>query len=260
MQDIKEFGFILLIIVIIIAGVQWLLIRFTHWSFALIATGFIALTISSFYVAISHATPNGGSRGPENSTYIIPFLVVFLALLFGLFIVSYLSKISVPKMVFIAPLSFIAVCYIGWYSYNYVANTIYFHQLFSNCEIQIHDETGTKSNVNEIKIHNESDFTSTIIDLNSTEFPYSSVPRNANKIEFNCYSTKTNRMFKKNFTLDYSLFQEKEDPRIGLFFWIKETCVLPLKIILKHEDKVDLYIDNRLVNQFQLIDTDSLQN
>ena len=110
-QDIKELFGALLIIVFIIAGLQWLLLRFTHWSVALAATGFISLFISFIYVSLKHASPNGGSRGPAASEYITPSLVVFTALLCGLAVVYYLmnqnTQRPTPKLFIILPLCLI---------------------------------------------------------------------------------------------------------------------------------------------------------
>ena len=48
-KDILELGCMLIILVFIISGVQWFLVRYTHWSIALAATGFISLVVSSVF-------------------------------------------------------------------------------------------------------------------------------------------------------------------------------------------------------------------
>lgn len=122
MQDIKELGFIVLTAVLAIAGVQWLLLRFTHWSVAFIVTVLIGLFISGLYVSLKHARPNGGSSGPPSSEYIIPQIIAITSLLLGMWLVSLLSKTQVPKLAFIAPLGFIAVFVAGRLIYQYIHN------------------------------------------------------------------------------------------------------------------------------------------
>lgn len=88
-QDILELGILLIICVFIIAGLQWFLLRFTHWSVALGATALLAIFISFFYVSLKHATPNRGNNATDFSEYVTPTLVIFISLLFGILAVVY---------------------------------------------------------------------------------------------------------------------------------------------------------------------------
>src|SRR5690606_12740696 len=120
MQDLKELILISLVIAVFIAGLQWLLLKFTHWSIALAATAFISFVIGSLYVALKHARPNGGSSGPPASEFITPALIMFAVFLLGLWLVSYLTKDQIPKIAIILPLCLIIVFAIGRNVYEYV--------------------------------------------------------------------------------------------------------------------------------------------
>ena len=252
MQDIKELGFIVLTAVLAIAGVQWLLLRFTHWSVAFIVTVLIGLFISGLYVSLKHARPNGGSSGPPSSEYIIPQIIVVTSLLLGMWLVSFLSKTQVPKLVFIAPLGFIVVFVAGRLIYQYIHNITQYNRLFSNCKIELVDSTGGKSNLTEIYFQNTSSLVSSIR-INSGESLYTRLVRDASRITFHVYTEKKG-MTRQGFPFDYSLCKEKDGKTAGLCFWVKEKDVLPMKIIVLPNDKVDLYIDGEMVKQYQLKD------
>lgn len=253
-EDFKEIVGMLIILVLIISGVQWFFVRFTHWSVALVVTGLIAFVISFFYVTLSHATPNGGSNGPNGSEFITPTLVIFASLLCGFAVVCYLTHIRLPKMVFILPLILIVFFFIGRYVYQYVDSASFYFTNFSSCEIELIDKTGSIPNVDTILFQNSSNNYSTDIQTKSKEKPYPQVIRFADKIIFRNYSTNAKQSFKKEFPFDYSLFKEEKGPTVEYCFWIRSHKTLPMKIVLLPNDKVDLYIDNHLVKQYQLND------
>lgn len=256
MQDVKELGFILLIIVLVIAGIQWFLLRFTHWSVALIATGFIALFISGIYVSLKFARPNGGSSGPDSSEFITPALIVFASLLLGLWLVSYLSKNPIPKIVFIVSVCLIIVFAIGRNVYEYVHGVSFYFKHFSDCEIELLDETGGTSNVSAISFQNSSSGFTSDIHPNWKEKPYPQIIRFADTINFRYYSNQTKKDHLQKFPFDYNLCKEKAGP-IEYVFWLRSHHTLPMKIILLPDNNVDLYLGDSLVKQYELKETNS---
>lgn len=253
MQDIKELGLIALIAVLTIAGVQWFLLRFTHWSVALIATVLIGLFISALYVSLKHARPNGGSNGPPSSEYILPQIIVITSLLLGMWLVSFLSKNQVPKLAIITPLCFILVFAVGRHIYQYIHSITQYNRLFSNCKIELVDNTNGKSNLREIYFQNTSSSLVSSVEINSNESVYPRLVRDASRISFHVYTEKKG-MIRQPFPFDYSLCKEKDGKTAGLCFWVKEKDVLPMKIIVLPNDKVDLYLGDSLVQQYHLSD------
>lgn len=240
----------LFIIVLIIAIVQWFLLRFTHWSIALGATTFIALFITLVYVSLSNASPNGNGSGADLSEYFIPMLVIFGCLFCGLFVVAYATKTQLPKKTLFLVGGFIVVFAIGRYVYQYIDNATVYQEIFSDCSIEVVNKSGNKL-VSEIAFKNTSNSLTNTINLNYGEQPYPNIPRNTNKIIFTCYSDKTG-MFMQDFPFDYSILKEKEGQIIGLCFWLREKVVLPVKIVMNPANKVNLYVNNQLVKQYQL--------
>ena len=271
-EDIKEIVGILIVLVLIISGVQWFFVRFTHWSVALVATGLIAFVISFFYVSLSHASPNGGSNGPNGSEFITPLLVVFSVLFCGFCLVCYLSKSQVPKTAFVLPLSLIALIMIGQFVCHYIEEAEYIsyhYKSFIICQVEVKNESGSMRIAHKIIFRNTSDYSETYIQLESDTEELNNdevliynqpnlrnIPRFANKITFECFLDKTNSMPLQEFPFDYSLCKEKDLPKSGLLdnlsFWIHEKGILPIKISFLPGNKVNLYIDNRLVKQYQL--------
>ena len=253
-QDIIELGTLLIICVVIISGVQWFLLRFTHWSVALGATAVISLFLSALYVGYSNATPNGGSRSPDVSEYITPILVIFILLLGGLFLVAYLTRTAMPKLVLLYTTAIIALFLIIKYVHQYIDNATVYQEIFSSCDIKVVNNSDNKL-IQEIGFKNSSNSIINSIDPNIEEQPYSNIPRDADQISFRCNS-KFRGMFFQDFPFDYSLFQEKDGDQLGLCFWLREKVVLPLKIVVQPNNKVDLYINNHLVKQYQLSSED----
>ncbi len=250
-QDIKEIVGILIVIVLVIAGVQWFIVRFMHWSVALAVTGFIAFFISFLYVSLSHASPNGGNGSTNSSEYITPTLVVFSALLCGLAVVCYLTKIQLPQKVFILPIVLIVTFAIGRYIYQYVNDVTTYFRLFSNCQIELIDETKGKSTIREIGFQDTTSGLVSNIEIDSGETPYPRLTRNATNIIFQRY-TDAKGISRQIFPFDYRLCQEKEGQRLGYIFWLRQKVVLPIKIVVLSGDKVDLYVGGNLVTQYQL--------
>ena len=176
-NDTTEFFGMLIILTIIIAGVQWFFVRFTHWSVALVVTGLIALFISSLYVSLKHATPNGGNNGPDVSEYITPTLVIFAALLCGFALVCHLTQIRLPKIAFFLPLGLIVVFAISRYVYNYIDDATFYHTNFSSCGIKLIDESGGNSVAEQISFKNSSNGFTIDLHRDFKEQPYSHIVR-----------------------------------------------------------------------------------
>ncbi|PXY46995.1 hypothetical protein [Flavobacterium hydrophilum] len=251
-NDAKELIGMLIVLTVIIAGVQWFLVRFTHWSVALGVTGLIAFFIGFLYVSLKHATPNGGSNGPDSSEYITPMFVIFASLLCGLALVCHLTQNRVPKKAYLIPLALILMFAILRYVYVYIADATFYHAQFSSCKIELVDETGGTSVVEQISFQNPSNGYTTDIRPDFKEEPYPHIVRFADKIIFRNYSAKAGQSFTKEFPFDYNLLKEKKGVRIGFVFWLHQKIVLPMKIVLKPYNVVELYIDNHFVKQYQL--------
>lgn len=251
-NDIKELLGMLIVLTFIIAGVQWFLVRFTHWSVALGVTGLIAFFIGFIYVSLKHATPNGGSNGPDISEYITPMFIIFASLLCGLALVCHLTQNLIPKKAFLIPLILIFVFAIVQYVYSYIADATFYHTQFSSCKIELVDETGGTSVVEQISFQNPSNGFTTEIRTDFKEEPYPHIVRFADKIIFRNYSGKSQQSFTKEFPFDYNLLKEKKGVRIGFVFWLHQRIVLPIKIVLMRDNVVELYINNRLIKQYKL--------
>lgn len=249
-QDFMEIAFILMICVLIIAGVQWFLLRFTHWSVALGATIFISLFITALYVGYSNATPNGGNRRIAMSEYINPMLIVFISLFLGLLFVAYLSKAAMPKLVFIYIIIIVGLFAVTRFVYQYVESATVYQSILTACDITMENNSG-KESITEVVFKNTSNSLVTYINPNSTRQPYSNIPRGTNQISFRGYS-KTKGMYFQEFPFDYNLCKEKNGGTMGLCFWLQYKVISPIKIVLLPHNKVDLYIDNQLVKQYQL--------
>lgn len=254
-EDIRELTGILIVFLLIITALQWFLLRFTHWSVALVLSGIIAFVVSFLYVSLNNASPNGGSSAPPASEFITPTLVIFASLLCGLVLVSYVTQIRLPKLVLILPLTLIAVFVIVRTVYEYIDNVTVYHEIFSSCAIKIENRSGDEL-VQEISFQNKSNSLTTTIDPNEKELPYTFIPKAADKIIFRCVSIKTDRMFFQDFPFDYGQCKEKDGKRIGFCFWLRQKMVLPIKIILQPNHKVQLYIDSHLAKEYQLHDKD----
>lgn len=257
-NDTKELIGMLIILTIIISGVQLLLVRFVHWSAALITTGTIALVVAWLYVSLKHATPNGGSNGPDGSEYIMPAFITFACLLCGLALVCHLTQNRLPKLAFILPLGFMLLFTIGRYVYKYIDGASFYYNHFSSCKIELVNKSGRESVIEQISFKNTSNGFTTNIHPNSKEEIYPNITRFVDKIIFRNYPSGKNPSFYKEFPLNYNLFKEKKGPRIGYIFWLRHKIVLPMKIVLLPENKVDLYLDNHLVVQYELNNQDVL--
>lgn len=252
MQDLKEFVFILLVIAVFIAGIQWLLLRFAHWSVALAITGFISFIIAFIYVSLKNATPNGGSSSPGLSEYITPTLVAFMILFCVLLLVSHFTQYKLPKIAYVLPISLVFVLAIGRFVYQEVENATIYYDLFSDCNLEIVNETNGTSNLHEIGFKNTSSSLVLVIEPDSKEPGVSSMVRQTDRIFFRSNSSKTDRLFTQEFPFDYSLCEEQKKDSHALFFWLQETKILPIKMVLLPNNKVDLYIGGNLVKQYQL--------
>ncbi|WP_348799741.1 hypothetical protein [Flavobacterium adhaerens] len=249
-QDFMEIAVMLIICVLIIAGVQWFLLRFTHWSVALGATIFISLLISGLYVGYSNATPNGGNRQIPISEYINPMLVVFISLLLGLLVVAYLSKTVMPKAVFLYVVAITAFFVVTRFVYQYIDSATVYQRIFSISTITV-ENNSEEQLITEIVFKNTSSSLVSCFNPKDSQPPSSNIPRGTDQILFRGYS-KTKGMFYHEFPFDYSLCKEKNGGIIGLCFWLRYKVILPIKIVIHPHNKIDLYIDNQLVNQYKL--------
>ncbi|MGJ8550766.1 hypothetical protein [Winogradskyella wichelsiae] len=256
-EDSKVIVIALIILTLIIAGVQWLLIRFTHWSVALVISGFISFVISFLYVSLSNATPNGAGNTVNLSEYSTPTILIFSIFLCSFCLVGYLSKAQISKMAYVTSLSLIALMIIGLlvsYGINYYKDISFYNKTFSSCQIEIKTEEGVIPIISSISFKNEANSFTTNIELEinkdrnaiHSQNDLWSMPRFANKIKFQCISTKTGNLFYQEFPFNYSLCQEKKEG------WLHQKSIMPIKIVLKTDKKIDLYINNRFIKQYLL--------
>ena len=81
-----------------IIGVQYFLLRFTHWSLALLATCLMTIVITYVYLSLKSASEGYGNItrdgkldfGKKDYTSIKIILVVFVSLLSSLAVIAYL--------------------------------------------------------------------------------------------------------------------------------------------------------------------------
>ena len=256
-EDSKVIIIALIILTPILAGIQWLLLRFTHWSIALIISGLISCVISFLYVSLSNATPNGAGNSVNFSEYITPAILIFSIFICGFCLVCYLNKNQIPKMVYVVSLSLIPLMILGQIGLHFIEKykiRSYYNEVYGSCQIEIKNETGNKPSIRRIYLESESCLCLTNIELKTNndvnailnQNDLNSIPRFANIIEFEYFSTKYGRLFIQEFPFDYSLCQENEE--VGLH---KKSDLL-IKIVLKTDQKVDLYIDNRFIKQYLL--------
>ena len=253
MRDFTEFASILLIIALVIAGVQWLLLRFTHWGLALAATAFISFVVGAFYVQLKHATPNGGSSGPDFAAFITPTLVAFSVFFIILLLLGYFTQNKLPRVAYIFTFGSVALFGIVRFAYQEVKLTTYYATYFSTCKVTIVNEAGGETNVQEIGFRNSSNGHEMPV-MVSKETSLSMVVRFADKISFRSKSPTSNHLVRKEFPFDYSLCKEEQEKVSGLLFWIPSPKILPMRFVLLPDDKVDLYLGDVLVNQYQLAD------
>lgn len=258
MQDLKEFVFILLVIAFVIAGVQWLLLRFTHWVVALTATGFISFIIASVYMQLKNATPNGGSSGPGVGEFIVPTFVVFIILFCGFLLVCYFMQYKLPCIAYKLTFGSIAIFGLIRFGYQEIQGLTFYYELFSQCEIEVVDKAGGISTLQEIGFKNTSNGIVSHIDPHSKVPSESRMTRFANEIIFYSNSAETNRRITQEFSFDYSLCKEEQRKGTGLFFWIRPTGILPLRIVLLPDEKVDLYIGGNFIKQYCYSDSDAV--
>lgn len=248
-KDIIElFGFFVVFSAVVVF-VQWLLLRFTHWSVAIGATAVIAFVVAFLYVAIGHATPNG-SGSLDVSAFITPMTVSFVCAFCELLIVAYFTKTYLPKTVLLILGAFITLFTIGRYSYQYIDNARTYQKYFSDCEIELINKS-ENNKVTEIAFYNSDNSLTCSINPNDNEKPYPIIPRDTDKLILTSYFDKKG-MIRQQFPFNYSLCKEKDGETIGLCFWLRKKTVSPIKIVLNPAYKIDLYIDTKLVQHYQL--------
>ena len=247
----KELIGMLIVLAIVMAGVQWLFVRFTHWSAALIATVLITCIITFFYVTLSHATPNGGSNGPGTEAFITPFFVLSALLFCTLWLVCYLSGKQIPNLVIAAPLVVITLFGIGSYTYQYIDAIKLSGRLFSSCRIKIVNETDRAPVLENIGFKCTSSSLVNYVDPDPKERSVF-IPRDTDKIIFRYYPDTSETSMEEVFSFDYTLCAEKEYGSFGLVFWVPQKHILPITFILRSENKIDVYINNQFIQHYPL--------
>ena len=257
-QGDKETIGMISMLLIVMAGIQWLLLWLTHWSVAMIVTGVLSFIAVWIYVGLSHASPNGGSKGSSASEYLTPLLWVEGSLLCSLWLLCHLMKKPLPNMVVIVPLGLMLAFGIGQVVYSYIKIRSFWYKNYSLCKLEIENKTDSSSFIHNIKLNSSTRY-SMDINPNTKKWPTTYIPRNMNKIGFRFNSIKNNFNFCE-FPFDYALCKEKESLKFDWIFWITKTSVLPMKLILLPNNTVELYIDNKLIQQYHLKDNDSLKS
>lgn len=246
-QDIKELSILLFLCLFIVGGIQWFLLRFTNWTVALTATALIAFMVSFLYVSVKHATPNGGSNGPDASEFINPALTIFIFLLIGLFFVSILSKTYFPKKALLTTLALTVLFVMGRTTLQYIQNAALCQELFSINNLEVVNISDGKTTIQEVALHNSVSGISVNLELDRKGKSEVYIPKNTDKIVFRCYSTGKNGIFSQSFPFDPKLLKEKNGKRMGLCFWLRMKVSAPIKIVLQPENKFRLYIDDELI-------------
>ena len=241
----------------VMAVIQWLLLGLTHWSIAMIVPGVLTFIVVCYVVALSHATPNGGSKGPDVSKFIIPLRWFEGFLLCSLWLISYLMNKPLPNMVIIIPLGLLLAFGIGQRMYNYVKSASFWYKNYSLCKLEIEDKTNSRSTIAYIKFSSSTKY-SMDINPNTKQRPTTYIPRNMNKIVFRFRPKESNSSEICEFPFDYSLCQEKKSSKLSWLFWISQRTILPIKLTLLPNNKIDLYIDNHLVQHYELVTGDIL--
>lgn len=113
--DVKITIIMLLILIVIVSGIQWFFIGFTHWSIALIISAFIAFFLSFIYVSLSHATPNGVNYNIQPSEYIAPMILMFSVFTCSFCLVCYLSRSYIPKIAYTVPLAMLFLMIVAFF-------------------------------------------------------------------------------------------------------------------------------------------------
>ncbi len=255
-QGDKEKIGIFVTLIIIMVGIQWFLLWISHWSIVMIVTGGMSFFIVCFAVALSHASPNGGSKGPNASKFITPLLWVEGFLLCSMWLISHLMQKSLPDTVIVIPLSIIFVFAIGQFMYNYTKTRSFWYKNYSLCKLEIENKSEGLTFIEYIKFMNSNSY-SMDINPNNLQWLTKYIPQNMDRIAFRFNTNETNRSIYQEFPFDYSLCQEKSTFSFDFLFWIRQKSVAPIKLIILPNNKVDLYIDNRLIQQFQLTNQDS---
>lgn len=240
----------------IMAGIQWLLLWLTHWSVALVVSELITIVVVSYVTALSHARPNGGSKGPATSAFLKPLLWIGSILLCTLWLLCSLMHKPLPNLVVIVPLCVILVFGIIHYIYGYIKISLFWSKNYSLCKLEIENKSEGLTFIKYIKFNNCSSRHSMDIEPNTLQWPTTYIPQDMDQIAFRFRSNKSNRSVYQEFPFDYSLCKEKSTFSFDFLFWIRNKSIAPIKLTILPNNKVDLYIDNQLIQQFQLIDQD----
>jgi hypothetical protein len=251
-QPDKEITGLLLLFLLAMAGLQWLLLWLIHWSVALIASELISFVLISYVVALSHASPNGGSNGPGASVFAAPLLFAGSVLLCSLWTLCFLMKKEFPNSVAIVPLCVIAAFVIGRFTYNHIRTIIFWGKNYSICNFQFENQRDNMTRIHGISFKNQTTGFSTDIDPSSNPYPNRYIPRRTDQVTFRYMSSKTNRMVWQDFPFDYALCNEKESFAFDICFWVTKKNIYPIKFILLPDNKIDLYINNRLTKKYLL--------
>jgi hypothetical protein len=255
-QGTKETIGMSIVFLFIMGLIQWLLLWLTHWSVALIITELITFFVVSYVIALSHARPNGGSKGPATSVFLKPLLIIVSMLLCTLWTLSYLMHKPLPNLAVIVPLGVVLAFGIINYIYRYIKIRSFWYKNYSLCKLEIENKSEGLTFIEFIKFMNSNSY-SMDINPNNLQWLTKYIPQNMDRIAFRFNTNETNRSIYQEFPFDYSLCQEKSTFSFDFLFWIRQKSVAPIKLTILPNNKVDLYIDNRLIQHFQLTNQDS---
>ena len=251
-EDLRMTIVALLVLTLLTSGIQWLLIRFTHWSIALIISALLAFFVSFLYVSLSHATPNGAGYNIRFSEYILPIIIVFAAFSFSFCLVSYFSKTNLPKITYLVPIGLLFSMIVLFFISVNNANKLGEGYASELCVIEVINETGTPPVMHHINFRNNENSYDLGIDMkknndvnalrNENDIRY--FPIFTNEIEFVFISNTSALFFSQKFPFDYRIYRED---KIDL-----QDTRIHLKIILKSNSKVAIYLNENLVIEYQL--------
>lgn len=256
-------GLLLLIAIplAIVAGIHWVLIRFTHWSFSLVLAVFISLAFAFVFVGYKNATPNGGNRKIPGMEYVLPAVVVFCIQLpiMWYWSISSVGEISKSSYWAVAGLLLTAVLvFTGYQIYTILKSKAFYAKSFSKCQLKV------ASFDPNIKIQ-ELGFESWIlnyIDLKREsgavlfEGVYS-MPRFAEKLRVRALQSKLGTIQHMSIPLDYKLFKETyafPEIKYPETFFFRHWDVADVSVVFEKEGMLKFFVDNSLIKECKLVD------
>jgi hypothetical protein len=270
-----EIGYVLLIIALVFSLIQWLLVRFLHWSIALTATVIVAFALGTVYVQLKYATPNGSNYSIRDSEFVLPVLLVlglFLCNLAGIYLLdTYLSKGTVATRYVYGWLgSYVALpamWFVGQSLYNLVVNEITARQYtpyrvvvqhYANMPMDVWEVwfTNSKNNVtnlinpgrsqvfvNPLAYHpkdirqKEDELMHTLYDSGKEDL---GIPRNMDVIQVRWFSAVECKFYSQDYPVTYAKLNPSAAPNEK---WT-------IRILVLNDGKVNLFLRDALAYQF----------